>query len=219
MLPIFTGMLLKLSVFYIWSLLVGLAFKRPVMSSSGIVLLIGSIIISLTFYAGFCGLEFFILLLLLIYVSAILILFLFAFMLLPLDTHTATSLEKHWGAESFEASARTLFEPYSIALFLLIGYCSERLWTARNYMVRSGFDNAASKSLSFNPFDINWLKVMNLHSSIQSLELALTSRTPTGLAISMHTQYFMTIFIIMLALLLVMVGTLVWLRSVKLKVA
>jgi len=210
--PIFGVLLAKSFTLISWTIIYLLVFKRRYLSSSEQVLFLGFWVVALSLYIGFCGLEFFVLITLLIYISAILILFLFAFLLIPLDWSIS-----HKRLETGDSSHYYLYPNiFSCLIFLALVYGIERIHFIRIYFLDAyesslrRFSNRLSHGV--DGFS-SWASVTGFQAHLDGLLVILKARSSTTLAVSMYVENFFTVGLIILALILVMVGTLSWLRS------
>lgn len=113
-------------------------------------------------------------------------------------------------------------EPLSIALYILTGYIAERLLYLRQYFIKSlaSANNLSDASLTTECNEYihyNWLEASVLSAHTSTITKALRVRNSEELANSMYVENFATISITGVALLLVMLGTLRWLRLATLK--
>lgn len=155
-----------------------------------------------------------------IYLSAVLILFLFAFLVIPLNvsnTEFSKSRVKHYSYNS-----RTQAEVYSIAIVIGLGYMLERLQYTRAAYFTSLWSKTLMEHLSFGSSAqlsgshfaaVQWVHVRNAQAHLDSAVFATRPRSSATLAGAMYIENFVTIGVVALALILVMVGTLNWLRS------
>lgn len=204
-----------------------LVFKKPKVSSILIMSTIFVCILNVILIAGYFDLEFFFILLFLIYISALLVLFLFALLFLPVDKQGA---EKR---ESSEAPAfcsndvgvvgtmKTISSSIDISLLSFISYMSTRLVDIRSHYLNSFLEGNTifvTFPFTFNYFQpgiSSWSTSYEALNNLASSNLEAFTRGATSISAASYQEYFIALIAVVLALIMVLVGTLSWFKRTE----
>lgn len=216
--PFILSVCLKSFVLLFWTAFYGIVFHRQRLSSSELVLYLGSGLFFAVLFVGASGLEFFALILFLIYISAILILFLFAFLLLPLDQpislYTSTVL----------TDKNNFPDAISLTALIAVSHMAERVNNLRLYKFAFG-QSSPSPALTYfvdmgaDEQTIHWLTICNYLAHQTSLMTLTLPRDSRHLAHLLYVDNYLTLGLVAIIMVLVMVGSLGWLRATTLRLS